>query len=75
MNVSEVKELIQEARDKFVMEEVNESLPYNSNVEDIIIKALEIKGYGFDGGGYDFQNKKRDLFFVAESGECLTITI
>jgi len=75
MNASEVKELIQEARSKFVMEKVDESLPYNSSVEDIIIKALEIKGYAYDGGGYDFQNKVRDLFFYSESGESLNIQI
>ena len=75
MNISEVRGLIEEARREFVMEKVNESLPYSSSIEDIIIKALEVNGYGFDGSGYDFQNKVRELFFVSEGGECITIKI
>jgi hypothetical protein len=75
VNISEIKEVIQEARDKFVISEVNESLPYHADLETIIIKAMEIKGYGLDGSGYDFQNKVRDLSFVAENGECVTINI
>ena len=51
MNISEVRGLIEEARREFVMEKVNESLPYSSSIEDIIIKALEVNGYGFDGSG------------------------
>ena len=45
------------------------------DIESILIKALEDKGYFYDGGGYDFQTKKRDLFFVAPNDETITITI
>lgn len=75
MNTSQIKRLIQEARGELVLDKTNESFPYNSRVEDIIIKALEMNGYTLEGSGYDFQNKVRDLLFVAENGKPVTIKI
>tara|TARA_B100000085_G_scaffold277668_1_gene298372 strand:- start:6 stop:233 length:228 start_codon:yes stop_codon:yes gene_type:complete len=75
MSISEIKSMIEDARSEFVMEKVKESLPYDTDIESILIKALEDKGYFYDGGGYDFQTKKRDLFFVAPNDETITITI
>tara|TARA_B100002019_G_C21206580_1_gene567010 strand:- start:1095 stop:1310 length:216 start_codon:yes stop_codon:yes gene_type:complete len=71
MSISEIKSIIEDA----TMEKVKESLPYDTDIESILIKALEDKGYFYDGGGYDFQTKKRDLFFVAPNDETITITI
>jgi len=75
MNISEIKEVIQEARSEFVMEKVQESLSNNFNIEDTIVECLK-KNFNLEKGhsGFDFQNGIRDITFFDKEGNEVEIT-
>jgi len=72
MDISEIKEVIQEARSEFVIEKAQESLSNNFNIEDAIVECLKEKFNLVKGdSGFYFPTQTRDITFHNSEGDAM----
>ena len=72
MNISEIKNMVEESRSEFVMEKAQESLSNNFNIEDAIVECLKEKFNLVKGdSGFYFPTQTRDITFHNSEGDAM----